>query len=323
MPAERAQAFSLHGVIVELRSRRAEMVRAATEGWMSFWPRPDGHARPQITVYFHPPGEEQAPTIPDHLPLDRDWPGAECAADDRYLWLRRIDTGTICRANLEQSLIEAWISEQDLAHFGTLAPGLLAFLLAVLLRNFGLFSSHAAGVSGDGRGVLIPAPGGAGKTTIALSLLLSGYQLLSDDLCLLRQRGERIEALRWPRDLGVCPETVDLLPALRPLVASKRPAEDKYQLSPEAIRSPAYADSAPLELLLFPTPAQGPTRLEPMERFEALQRLIPCSLLSAHRASLGEHLTLLRRLVEQCRCYQLWSGTDVAELAELVTPLLA
>ena len=322
MPTEQAQAFLLHGVIIELRSRRAEMVQAAAQGWMSSWPRPGGHSRPQITARFHAPGEGQPPTIPDHLLLDCDWPGAECAADDHDLWLRRIATGTVCRADLDHSLIEAWVSDQDLAHFGTLAPGLLAFLLAVLLRNFGLFSSHAAGVSKDGRGVLIPAPGGTGKTTIALSLLLSGYQLLSDDLCLLRQRGERIEALRWPRDLGVCPETVDLLPALRPLVASKRPTEDKYQLSPEALRSPVFADSAPLELLLFPTPVEGPSRLEPMERFEALQRLIPCSLLPAHRASLGEHLTLLRRLVEQCRCYQLWSGNDVAGLAEQITPLL-
>lgn len=50
------------------------------------------------------------------------------------------------------------------------------------LLERGILLMHAGGVTHHGRAVLMPAHGGAGKTTTTMALVAHGYQLLGDDL---------------------------------------------------------------------------------------------------------------------------------------------
>lgn len=49
----------------------------------------------------------------------------------------------------------------------------------------GVLFMHAGGVTKDGEGILLPAYGGTGKTTLSMALLSQGHKLLGDDLLLV------------------------------------------------------------------------------------------------------------------------------------------
>jgi hypothetical protein len=66
--------------------------------------------------------------------------------------------------------------------------------LAPLLRRNGYFLLHAFAAARDGQAALLVGASGSGKTTTGLSLLLAGWQLLSNDVVLLQARPEGILA---------------------------------------------------------------------------------------------------------------------------------
>lgn len=65
------------------------------------------------------------------------------------------------------------------------------------LLQKGVVFLHAAGVEKGGKGYLLPAYGGTGKTTLSLKLLARGYRLLGDDLLLVDTKSNQVYA--YPR----------------------------------------------------------------------------------------------------------------------------
>ena len=53
------------------------------------------------------------------------------------------------------------------------------------LLETGILFMHAGGVTEDGKGILLPAYGGTGKTTLSMALLNKGDKLLGDDLLIV------------------------------------------------------------------------------------------------------------------------------------------
>lgn len=53
------------------------------------------------------------------------------------------------------------------------------------LAEAGVLFMHASGVARNGKGYLLPAQGGTGKTTFSIALLENGFKLLGDDLLLV------------------------------------------------------------------------------------------------------------------------------------------
>lgn len=58
-------------------------------------------------------------------------------------------------------------------------------IMYLKLLEEGILFMHAGGVTKDGAGILLPAYGGTGKTTLSIALLNQGHKLLGDDLLLV------------------------------------------------------------------------------------------------------------------------------------------
>ena len=78
---------------------------------------------------------------------------------------------------------------------------------------------HAAGVSRDGRAVVLAGLPGAGKSSAALHLVDAGFRFLSNDRVLARPDSGRVDVLGYPKQPRVNPGTLLGHPRLSALLA--------------------------------------------------------------------------------------------------------
>ena len=88
-----------------------------------------------------------------------------------------------------------------------------------------LLTIHSAVLERDGRVLIMPAPPGAGKSTLCAALNLHGWRLLSDEMTLLD------------------PETGMVVPSPRPISLKNKSIEVIRQLDPEAVFGPVARDT--------------------------------------------------------------------------------
>ena len=99
----------------------------------------------------------------------------------------------------------------DVVHWRTI---ILPVLMSIMAGPIGMVELHASCVASGGRGIVLLGPSRSGKSTLAMALLQSGLELLSDDriFCSLHNRNItahglprplklRSEASRWFKDL--------------------------------------------------------------------------------------------------------------------------
>jgi hypothetical protein len=200
---------------------------------------------------------------------------------------------------------------------------LATIALMEVMERRGLFSLHAGCLACDGRGVLLAGPSGAGKSTLTLALASGGLDLLSDDVVFLAPRNEGVQALGFADTIGVSPFAAACLPALSGLAAAeKEPGFPKpLRRIEQLFGAPSVSRCAPLAVV-FPAVAAGmPSAIAPLDPRDALLRLTPDVLLT-DPASTQAHLGAIAALLEQVRCYELRSGSDLERAADLVVALL-
>lgn len=205
---------------------------------------------------------------------------------------------------------------------GGLNINLLSFALLSLLRTQGLFPLHAACVSRNGRGLLIVADSGGGKTTLASRLLMSGWSYLSDDSVLLRPTDDGVEALALRRDLFVLPGSSELAED-----ADAETWRDTNKLRVDVRRRfpDRIVDGCPVDAVLFPeiVPRRS-SALSPCSPEDALRLLTHQSLVAElDRSRVRQHLESLARLVNTTRCYVLEACSDLIEDPDRADCLLA
>jgi hypothetical protein len=168
--------------------------------------------------------------------------------------------------------------------FGYLTPevaGVLPFLrvtflealaLAMLGPARGYVAIHAAGVVKNGAALLLHAPAGTGKSTLAYACARRGFQILAEDAVHLSTSAQPPRLYGLPWQLRLLPDAGRFFPEL----AGLRPnlqinGEWKLEIDLEA-RFPgaAITCAAPAHLVLLErSPDGSPTRLEPLPRAEA------------------------------------------------------
>jgi len=115
------------------------------------------------------------------------------------------------------------------------------------------FLIHSGAVSYNGRGIVIAADSGHGKTTLVLKLLKQGYKFLSDEMAAL-SRGDQC-LYPFPRSLRLRPDTLELVGFAQAIPQAEQWL-DKLLLDVEQIQPHCMGQAVPLgQLIILKNPA--------------------------------------------------------------------
>jgi len=184
-------------------------------------------------------------------------------------------------------------------------------LQALMTRLREHYFVHAAALVWRGRALVLPGLSRAGKSTLALALVLEGARYLSDELLAFTRAG-RAEPL--PRAFKIRDECVAYFPELEGRFVGE--GEGRF-LPFEALPAGVLATPAPIGAIAVPRwSAEARNRPEPLSRGEALLAMASASLnFGAHRE---QSLDWLTALVGGAAAFSLaWSEPRIAARALL------
>jgi hypothetical protein len=199
--------------------------------------------------------------------------------------------------------------------------------LMELMERLGRFSLHAACLSDtDGNGLLLCGPSGAGKSTLTLALVQAGLEFLGDDVVFLQRQerpGAGVRALGFADALGIGPFAATRFAELSAAISDEpNPGFPKRLGRFEELFGRVCASTCVPRVIVFPEVApERPSAVAPLDRGEALVRLVPDVLITNPDAS-REHVAAIGELLNQVRCYALRSGHDLERAADLVRALM-
>ena len=180
---------------------------------------------------------------------------------------------------------------------------------------------HAGAAAFKNRGILLPAPGGSGKTTLVASLIRRGFQYLADDVAVVARSTS--ECLPYAQSLSIKGEARDLLAPLYPELANVesglhfRGQEVTYLPPP---RRAWPEQPVPIEYIVVPTYVPATlTTLTPISRMHAVRCLLEQSF-NAQRLG-GLALTKTSELVRGAECYALTFG-DARAASDLIQKIV-
>lgn len=167
-----------------------------------------------------------------------------------------------------------------------------------------------------GRVFLIVGPKCSGKTTLAVSLLLAGYDVCGDELAMVRDG----QAVAFPRKFLVRGDCVELLPQLKSYqefadLASPPARETLVAIDPRGLGKPWHLMPLEVSAFFLLEPNYGArTTIHPCGKLEMLRNIIPqCTPPSSKRAN---WISDMSRTVDNTRTFVLRFGElDSAVLA--------
>lgn len=218
--------------------------------------------------------------------------------------------------------IDAVVTEQALAH--GLLEDVLMTSLAPQLRRQGYYLIHAFAACKDGQSLLLVGESGSGKTTSGLSLLLKGWQLLSNDAILVQRRAPGICALPTPGVFNIRRGATSLLPELSTVLRQDGRTGGGLAPAQPLLLGGSWGESAPVQLILFPhVGGASRTALAPLQRAICLARLTAQSIDRWDASKLPDHVGILEGLTSQALPFTLDLGPDVADLPEMIEKKLS
>ncbi len=320
--------LSFHDLRIELVSPDAPIV----DGWthlFSGWPEAadTGASQPDIRLELH--WRENLPPLPDSLPIFTDQDAGQAAP--AILTAYAQPNGRIAlhfhEAGLVSAPLTAPLTGETQTAVGIITPASLAngrfeditfTTLAPMLRRRGYFLLHAFAAAKDGHAALLVGASGSGKTTSGLSLVLNGWELLSNDVVALQARPEGVFALPVPDMVSIRPFTFHLLPELARRLG-RPPAAEPFSIPAGALTNGRWAKPALVTAVYFPALyREAASAAIPINRAVCLARLMEQSIDQWDTAVLADHMNVLQILSRQAAPYTLRLARDIHSLPSLI-----
>jgi hypothetical protein len=198
--------------------------------------------------------------------------------------------------------------------------------LKYLAKKYGIFFLHASSVAlDDSHGIIFVGVPHAGKSTLALALLLSGYSYVAEESPAVCIRDGTLSVYGFPEPIGVGVDSLRNFPELKKFCTGTTAPYLKYRLPyhsfcsgnalavcrPGTLFFPEYRENGPLEIRKVPLP-------------EALQRIIALELEAYadeyNRPLAQNHLDTLGTLVQNTDTYRLfYNDSHISELPACIT----
>jgi len=281
-------------------------------------------ARPlTLRIFVRERGRDPAVSLP--LPADGAMPSTYDAHGD-HAAIGFGDHGH-CALNLATGEAVAFMSDALAARMSDVAHLVVSTSLLILMTRRGMVQWHAATVVRRNHAFMIIGEDNRGKSTTALALVHSGYQLLGESVTYTRRRRTSFEIMSFPAGyLQVRAGGLALFPELaahaQPVVSDDG---DKWRLDLRALFPHAILDrlpAAPRLTLLFVGVGSGPqTTLLRLSPDEALRRAIPACSLWEERPVLDGIIDEVVALVERVPAFEMVVGPDLASVVAAVDGL--
>ena len=205
-------------------------------------------------------------------------PGSE---DETAVWLSKDETGYL-RINSDQEMIGADYMRnrfyhcrqpQDYHDYMIHGHSMASVFGRWALRNSRILL-HSACVGVDGKGVMLSALGGGGKSTLAVSCLLGGFDFVSDDFILVNQEGP-MRAMSLYKVIGLNQDMAAILKPDMPVMRTEPRRGNKLYLDVSAY---PVKKELPVHAIVFPNPcdADEPV-IRPAERGPVLAKVMRTS----------------------------------------------
>lgn len=322
-------AYDVHGVLTRVTTNSGDIADAIADFLRPFAVDDPGGSRdktPDIDVHLFAVDrlEDSMTPVPEQAELLYNWGMMQIRHDGpcRY---SLVDKRAQVTADVEQCRAVGF-AEMSLLESDWLVTNLFFYpLWAQLLKVKGLFPLHAAGLVRDGHAILFLGRSGSGKSTLSISLVRSGFGLLSDDTVFLRKKDDRVEALSFPEEINVREETIKLLPELsRVKNFNVNELRQKSSFSIEELYPGSIVDSSTPAVMAFPRIAdRESTTSEPMSSTDALSQSLRYGFFFLDPSTTERHFYIMSLLARQTRCFRLNTGSEQDGLVRAVDQMMA
>ena len=199
-------------------------------------------------------------------------------------------------------------------------------VLGALLHYDGYEIVHAGAIALDGTGVLLIGSPASGKTTLLLTCLHTGMQLLADDIILLAKDNGIVKVYSFPEDIGVRGGTIELLSHYSFMQELNKDVRHKRFIEVQKYFREQVINSCKVSLLLFINEEQrsGEFHAERLSPSRAVSLLMGeyISQQVAQEGQGNEMFNIFSDMVTQAQSYRISLTPDVQVNAEQVRMLI-
>jgi len=223
-------------------------------------------------------------------------------------------------AVIHQTLPHAaiWMSPAAVSNLREAERSFLLVVLVFVLRRLGWYHVHGATfIDPSGRGWLLPGSSRSGKSTTTALLASRGWEVGTDDIGFLVNRGSAVATLGFHSRIALRSGALELLRLGDGLLLAHRRKEG---FSPEELGGTWVPEVIP-RVIAFPRIGER-TSMALMAPGESLSSLVKWSHWVLYEpVHSQEHLDALGRVAAQARCYDLTLGPDLFDNPDLLLEL--
>ncbi len=202
--------------------------------------------------------------------------------------------------------------------------------LKYLAKKYGIFFMHASSVALDSkRGIIFLGDQHAGKSTMALNLLLNGYCYVAEEspaICI--ENGEAY-LYGFPEPIGVSEQSLKNFPELKKYCKNTTEPYLKHRIKFDTISPGRIIQKCrPCAIFLPEYRENNELEFKVVNKIEALQRILTleleCFTDEYNRTLTQKHMNALGTLVQNTATYQLfYNDNHLPEIPDKITELIS